>query len=75
MAGVLDSARFRAFVAEEAKVSVKDVHAFVLGGHGDTMVPVPRYCSIGGAPLTAFLTEEKIQDLVERELEKVAQKL
>ena len=66
MAGVLDSARFRAFVAEEAKVSVKDVHAFVLGGHGDTMVPVPRYCSIGGAPLTAFLTEKKIQDLVER---------
>ncbi|MBC85539.1 MAG: malate dehydrogenase [Bdellovibrionaceae bacterium] len=66
MAGVLDSARFRSFIAEAANVSVKDVNAFVLGGHGDTMVPLPRYCSIGGAPLDRFLSEEKIEALVDR---------
>ncbi|MCB0413914.1 MAG: malate dehydrogenase [Bdellovibrionales bacterium] len=66
MAGILDSARFRSFIAEAADVSVKDVHAFVLGGHGDTMVPMPRHCSIGGAPLTAFLSQEKIDELVDR---------
>lgn len=66
MAGVLDSARFRSFIAEAADVSVKDVHAFVLGGHGDTMVPMPNHCSIGGAPLTKFLTNEQIDAIVDR---------
>jgi len=66
MAGVLDSARFRAFIAEETKISVKDINAFVLGGHGDTMVPMPRYCSIGGLPLTTFMSQEKIDELVDR---------
>ena len=66
MAGVLDTARFRAFVAEAASVSVKDVHAFVLGGHGDTMVPMPRHCSIGGAPLTEVLDKGTIDKIVER---------
>ncbi len=60
MAGVLDSARFRTFVAEELKVSVKDVHAFVLGGHGDTMVPMPRHCSVGGVPLTEMLSKDRL---------------
>ncbi|HPI39733.1 MAG TPA: malate dehydrogenase [Pseudobdellovibrionaceae bacterium] len=66
MAGVLDGARFRSFIAEEANVSVKDVQAFVLGGHGDTMVPMPRHCSIGGVPLTEMLTADKIEALVQR---------
>src|SRR3989338_3829607 len=55
MAGVLDSARFKTFVAEAAGVSVEDVHGFVYGGHGDTMVPMTRYCSIAGVPLEKFL--------------------
>ncbi len=66
MAGVLDGARFKSFIAEELKVSVKDVQAFVLGGHGDTMVPMPRHCSVGGVPLMEILPEDKIQALVER---------
>ena len=66
MAGVLDSARFRSFLAEELNVSVKDIQAFVLGGHGDTMVPMPRHCSIGGVPLTEMLSKEKINALVDR---------
>jgi len=66
MAGVLDSARFRSFIAEETGFSVKDINAFVLGGHGDTMVPMPRHCSIGGVPLTEILPKEKIDALVER---------
>jgi len=66
MAGILDSARFRSFIAEETGYSVKDINAFVLGGHGDTMVPMPRHCSIGGAPLTELLSKEKIDALVER---------
>lgn len=66
MAGILDSARFRSFIAEETGVSVKDIQAFVLGGHGDTMVPMPRHCSVGGVPLTEMLSEEKINALVER---------
>src|SRR6185437_1107566 len=66
MAGVLDTARFRSFVAEAANVSVRDVHAFVLGGHGDTMVPMPRHCSIGGAPLTEMLDKEAIDKIVTR---------
>ena len=66
MAGVLDSARFRAFIAEATGVSVKDIQAFVLGGHGDTMVPMPRHCSVGGVPLPEFLGKEKVDALVER---------
>jgi malate dehydrogenase len=66
MAGVLDSARFRSFLAEATGVSVKDIHAFVLGGHGDTMVPMPRHCSIGGAPLDKFLSQDKIDAIVDR---------
>lgn len=66
MAGVLDSARFRSFIAEELKVSVKDIQAFVLGGHGDTMVPMPRHCSIGGAPLTEMLSQDRIDAIVDR---------
>lgn len=66
MAGVLDSARFCTFVAEAAGVSVEDVHGFVYGGHGDTMVPMTRYCSIAGVPLEKFLSAEKIGQIVER---------
>lgn len=66
MAGVLDGARFKAFIAEELNVSVKDIQAFVLGGHGDTMVPMPRHCSVGGIPLTEILSPEKVNALVER---------
>lgn len=61
MAGVLDGARMRSFIAEELNVSVKDVQAFVLGGHGDTMVPMPRHCSVGGVPLTEILSPEKVE--------------
>jgi malate dehydrogenase len=56
MAGVLDSARFRYFIAEELKVSVENTHAFVLGGHGDTMVPLPRFSSVAGIPITELMT-------------------
>lgn len=66
MAGVLDGARFRTFIAEELNVSVKDVQAFVLGGHGDTMVPMPRHCSVGGVPLTEMLPKERVDALVKR---------
>lgn len=66
MAGVLDSARFRSFIAEELNVSVKDVQAFVLGGHGDTMVPMPRHCSVGGVPLTEMMNAATIEKLVDR---------
>jgi malate dehydrogenase len=66
MAGILDSARFRSFIAEETGISVKDIQAFVLGGHGDTMVPMPRHCSLGGVPLTEMLSQDKIDALVER---------
>lgn len=66
MAGVLDGARFKSFIAEACDVSVKDVQAFVLGGHGDTMVPMPRHCSVGGVPLTEMLPKEKIDELVTR---------
>jgi malate dehydrogenase len=55
MAGVLDSARFRTFIAEELKVSVENVTAFVLGGHGDTMVPLPRYSTVAGIPITELI--------------------
>jgi malate dehydrogenase len=66
MAGVLDSARFRTFIAQELKVSVENVTAFVLGGHGDTMVPLPRYSTVAGIPITELLPKEKIDALVQR---------
>lgn len=66
MAGVLDGARFRTFIADELKVSVKDVQAFVLGGHGDTMVPMPRHCSVGGVPLLEILPKDRVDALVKR---------
>jgi malate dehydrogenase len=60
MAGVLDSARFRTFIALEMGVSVEDVHAFVLGGHGDTMVPLSRYSTVAGVPITELLPAERV---------------
>jgi malate dehydrogenase len=66
MAGVLDSARYRSFVAMELGVSVKDVHGFVLGGHGDTMVPLPRYTTVAGIPLPALLPEGRIEAIADR---------
>jgi malate dehydrogenase len=66
MAGVLDSARFRTFIARELDVSVENVTAFVLGGHGDTMVPLPRYSTVAGIPITDLLPKDKIDALVAR---------
>jgi malate dehydrogenase len=66
MAGVLDSARFRAFIAEELKVSVENVTAFVLGGHGDTMVPLPRYSTVAGIPITELMDAATVERLVQR---------
>src|SRR4029453_11227254 len=66
MAGVLDSARMRTFIAMELNVSVENIHAFVLGGHGDTMVPLPRYSTVSGIPITELLSKEKIDALVKR---------
>jgi malate dehydrogenase len=66
MAGVLDSARFRAFIAEELKVSVENVTAFVLGGHGDTMVPLPRYSTVAGIPITELIEKTRLEALVQR---------
>jgi malate dehydrogenase len=66
MAGVLDSARFRCFIASELDVSVENTHAFVLGGHGDTMVPLPRYSSVAGIPITELMSPERIEALVDR---------
>jgi malate dehydrogenase len=66
MAGVLDSARFRTFIAQELDVSVENVTAFVLGGHGDTMVPLPRYSTVAGIPITELLSPERVQALVTR---------
>jgi malate dehydrogenase len=66
MAGVLDSARMSAFVAAECKVSVENVHSFVLGGHGDDMVPLPRYSAVAGIPLPDLLPKERIDAIVER---------
>ncbi len=66
MAGVLDSARFRAFIALELGVSVKDIQAFVLGGHGDTMVPLPRYTTVSGIPIPDLMSAERIEALVDR---------
>ena len=66
MAGVLDSARFRAFIAQELQVSVENTHAFVLGGHGDTMVPLPRYSTVVGIPITELMDQATIDRLVQR---------
>ena len=66
MAGVLDSARLRCFIAMELGVSVEDVTAFVLGGHGDDMVPLPRLCTVAGIPITKLLTQEAIDRIVKR---------
>jgi malate dehydrogenase len=66
MAGVLDSARFRAFISMELGVSVENTHAFVLGGHGDTMVPLPRYSTVAGIPITELLSKDRIDALVKR---------
>jgi malate dehydrogenase len=66
MAGVLDSARFRAFIAQDLGVSTTDVTAFVLGGHGDTMVPLPRYSTVAGIPLPELMKPERIEELVQR---------
>jgi len=66
MAGILDSTRFRTFIAKELDVSVEDVDAIVLGGHGDSMVPLARYSTVNGIPITELLPEEKIHELAER---------
>ena len=66
MAGVLDSARFRAFIAQELRVSVENIHGFVLGGHGDTMVPLPRLSTVAGIPITELLTPDRVEALVKR---------
>jgi malate dehydrogenase len=66
MAGILDSARFRAFIAKELDVSVENVTAFVLGGHGDTMVPLPRYSTVAGIPITELMDAATIERLVKR---------
>jgi malate dehydrogenase len=66
MAGVLDAARFSTFIAEELKVSVENIHAFVLGGHGDTMVPLPRYSTVAGIPVTELIAPERLEALVNR---------
>ena len=66
MAGILDTARYRAFIAMELKASVRDISAMVLGGHGDSMVPLPRYTTVGGIPVTELLSKEKIDEIVKR---------
>lgn len=66
MAGILDSARFRAFIAMELNVSVENTHAFVLGGHGDTMVPLARYSTVAGIPITELMPADRIEALIQR---------
>jgi malate dehydrogenase len=66
MAGILDTARYRAFLAEELNVSPKDIQAVLMGGHGDTMVPLPRYTTVGGIPVTELIDEDKLNGIVER---------
>jgi len=66
MAGVLDSARMRTFIAMELNVSVENIHAFVLGGHGDTMVPLPRYSTVAGIPITELISKERIDAICKR---------
>lgn len=66
MAGVLDTARFRTFIAQELNVSVRDVQAYVLGGHGDTMVPLSRMCTVAGVPIVQLIPAERIEQIVQR---------
>ena len=66
MAGVLDTARYRTFLAEELNVSPKDIQAVLMGGHGDTMVPLPRYTTVGGIPVTELVAEDKLNAIIER---------
>ena len=66
MAGILDSARMRAFISMELNVSVENTHAFVLGGHGDTMVPLPRFSTVAGIPITELISKERIEAIVDR---------
>ena len=66
MAGVLDTARFRTFIAQELNVSVRDVHAYVLGGHGDTMVPLARMCTVAGVPISKLIKPDRIEAIVKR---------
>src|SRR2546423_7307746 len=66
MAGVLDTARFRTFIAQELNVSVRDVQAYVLGGHGDTMVPLARMCTVAGVPIAQLMPAERIEQIVQR---------
>jgi malate dehydrogenase len=66
MAGVLDTARFRTFIAQELNVSVRDVQAYVLGGHGDTMVPLARMCTVAGIPISQLISPERIEQIVQR---------
>jgi malate dehydrogenase len=66
MAGILDTARYRAFLAEELNVSPKDIQAVLMGGHGDTMVPLPRYTTVGGIPVTELIDAAKLDEIIER---------
>ncbi len=66
MAGILDTARYRAFLAEELELSPKDIQALILGGHGDSMVPLPRYTTVSGIPVTHFISKEKLDVIIER---------
>jgi malate dehydrogenase len=66
MAGILDTGRYRAFIADELNVSPKDIQALLLGGHGDTMVPLPRYTTVSGVPVQQLLSEEKLNAIIER---------
>ncbi|HDS06508.1 MAG TPA: malate dehydrogenase, partial [Bacteroides sp.] len=66
MAGILDTGRYKAFIADALEVSPNDIHAMLMGGHGDTMVPLPRYTSVSGIPVTELLNQEEIEKIVER---------
>ena len=66
MAGILDTARYRAFLADEIGVSPKDIQALLMGGHGDTMVPLPRYTTVGGIPVTQLIAEDKLEAIIQR---------
>lgn len=66
MAGILDTARYRAFIAEELDVSPKDIQALLMGGHGDTMVPLPRFTTLSGMPITHFISDDRLEEIVNR---------
>ena len=66
MAGILDTARFRAFISNELNVSTKDIQALLLGGHGDTMVPLIRYTTVSGIPVTELIKDKKLNEIIER---------